>query len=74
MNGPMAYKKLPFFKSKTWAFFVGKNELQRISIGSLGTFSIQSKANLKVPFLTHVHKNNPKIKKILIFYVLMKKP
>jgi len=43
MNGPMAYKKLPIFKVQNIGFFVGYNELQRFSIGSLGFFPFNLK-------------------------------
>ncbi len=43
MNGPMAYKKLPFYKVQNIGFFVGYNELQRFSIGSMGIFPFNLK-------------------------------
>jgi hypothetical protein len=43
MSGPMAYNKLPFFKVQNIGVFVGYNELQMFSIGSLAIFPFNLK-------------------------------
>jgi hypothetical protein len=69
MSGPIGYKKLSLFQSKT-KVFCGWEWITKDFHWFLGHFSIQSKAFSQVPFFN----TSASKKKILIFYELLRKP